>query len=119
MTLKLFTKDEIKQRAAVEINKLTAENKTLREFNSKKSQDMSERVIDAQKQYNALVDSYKKNKEEMMRELAILQQQIQIKKEILYGLVDKQDELDERERKLAEREVFIKDKETYINSVLK
>jgi len=116
--MKLFTISEIKQRANIEIGKLTSENKALRDFAGKKSLTYDERIIDAQKQYNTLVESYKKHKEEMMTEMAHLQQQIQIKKEILYGLIEKQDELDERERIIREKEVAIQDKETYISSVL-
>jgi len=116
--MKLFTKPELKDRANVEIGKLESELKLLRGSNSKKTVDNSERILELQKQYDALLSSYKKHKEEMMTEIANLQRQIQVKKEILYGIIERQDELDERERILLEKEVVIKDKEDYIATVL-
>lgn len=122
--MKLFSKKEANTASEIEIKKLSLDNSILREYITKnkigyKEEDTLGISADIEKKNRVLLEEYKKRKNNMLQELNILQREINKRKDVIFGLIEKQDELDERERVIQEKEVGIKDKEKYINNILK
>lgn len=124
--MKLLSKPELKSKLHKQNEDLIETNIRLRKIHQelltginsvKKVNDKDKELQD----FNKFCEELIQKKSKLLKEYSDLETSIESKKEILFGLVEKQDELiekeyqlNEREKKLDLREIFIKNVESKI-----
>lgn len=111
--MKLFTKTETLENLRNEKRFLEATNERLDKLVKEKQkllnvEEFDSKILAKQKELKSVEGAYITKKSELLKELRSIELLIESKKEILYGLIEKQDELDERERNISEQEEKLK-----------
>ena len=111
--MKLFTKTETLENLRNEKRFLEATNERLDKLVKQKQkllnvEEFDSKILAKQKELKSVEGAYITKKSELLKELRSIELLIESKKEILYGLIEKQDELDERERNISEQEEKLK-----------
>lgn len=119
--MKIFSPEEIKTSAEKDVQSLEVK----RRFLTEKVTTLSAKVADLQKEYQALKIEVGQDfsgklmaqKSKLLKEYQQLEKKVEEKKEILYGLIEKQDQLDERERAIDVKEQNLNHRETFIKAL--
>lgn len=111
--MKLFTKTETLENLRNEKRFLEATNERLDKLVKENQkllnvEEFDAKILAKQKELKSVEGAYITKKSELLKELRSIELLIESKKEILYGLIEKQDELDERERNISEQEEKLK-----------
>jgi len=120
--MKLLTKEEVNKVARQQNRELAQKNSRLVDFFQRSIKKLNNTEIDSDLQrkqydYDKTVQDFLERKDTMLQELMMLQRKVEEKKDILYSLIDKQDELDERERTLREKEEVIKLQAQFVDQI--
>ena len=108
--MKLFTKTETLENLRNEKRFLEATNERLDKLVKEKQkllnvEEFDSKILAKQKELKSVEGAYITKKSELLKELRSIELLIESKKEILYGLIEKQDEL---ERNISEQEEKLK-----------
>lgn len=122
--MKLLSRSEAQSSKKKENERLIESNIKLRSF----YHDFTARIQDAKKDYGAervkaledfekFVKEINEKKSKLLKELVQVQKLLEEKKEAYYALVEKQDDLEEREYNLQEKEKKIELRENFIKEL--
>ena len=120
--MKLLTKPELKSKLHKQNEDLIETNVKLRKTHQELLNGINsiQKVYDKDKElqdFSKFCEELNQKKSKLLKEYKDLETSIETKKEILFGLVEKQDELIEREYELKEREKKLDLREIFIKQI--
>lgn len=124
--MKLFTKEEVHSGVKEDNERLKAENHHLQLVNrslnkrlDRTRSNFSQDRVQAQQQYEEFQNEIARKKSQLLEELITIQKEIKKERDLYYGLIAKQDSLDERLHDIEERETKLKMRESYVEELEK
>lgn len=124
--MKLLSKAEAQSKVKRENAAISEENARLRKeyreliakLSSAKSNYDPEKIkaLEVFESFSKIVTS---KREKMLREMAALDKEITARKELYYGLIEKQDELQDRDHTIKEKETTLELREQFVNGLEK
>lgn len=116
--MKLLTKSEIKNSVRKENEQLLNDNIRLKKINQNLLKlDFPAEKVKMMREFQQFSSDINEKKSFMFQELKKIETLIEQKKEILYGLIEKQDEIMEREAVLKEREAKVELREKFVEEI--
>lgn len=123
--MKLFSKKESKTKTELENKEILDTNIRLRATHRRLLRDMNESKADygsdkirALREFNEFCRDLTEKKNKLLGEYKVIEEMVEKRKEVYYGMITKQDELEERiyqnserEKKIDLRERFVEDLE--------
>lgn len=120
--MKLLSKPEIKSRIQLNNDELLATNSRLRKVyvellskinNTKVNYSKDEKA----QEFERFCADILQKKSVLLSNIKMLEEDIERKKEVIYGLIEKQDELQEKEFEIKEREAKLDMRESFIRQI--
>lgn len=120
--MKLLSKQEVKSKIQLNNDELLVTNSRLRKVygellakinNIKVNYSKDEKA----KEFEQFCAEILHKKSALLSDVKVLEEEIEKKKEIIYGLIEKQDELQEKEFEINEREIKLNMREDFIKSI--
>lgn len=119
--MKLLDKKEVKNRVQKENESLMEENGKLRILNQRARNllglDFSAEKQKQLKEFQQFTDDIINKKSNLLKELTDINDIISKRRDILYGLIEKQDQLIERENAVKEREAKVELRERFVKEI--
>ena len=122
--MRLLPKKEVESKIRKERDQLLEESVRLRRYYRETKSKLSTIKDDYSKDRLERLDEFERfaaaileKKGKLLKELSDTNEEIKKRQDVYYGLVEKQDELDDREYKLKERERKLDDREEFIRQL--
>lgn len=120
--MKLLSKPEVKSRIQLNNDELLATNIRLRKVYSELLAKINNAKVlyskdDRIKEYEQFCADILQKKSILLNSLKTLEDEIERKKEIIYGLIEKQDVLIEKEAEIKEREAKLDLRESFVKNI--